>query len=58
MPSIRIHLYLVLLLSARWRFGAIYESIADLPKHKSFDFIVIRGESMFKCRSTAAHSVS
>ncbi|KAJ7328365.1 aryl-alcohol oxidase precursor [Mycena albidolilacea] len=43
MPSIRIHLYLVLLLSARWCFGAIYESIADLPKHKSFDFIVIGG---------------
>ncbi|KAJ7843418.1 aryl-alcohol oxidase [Mycena olivaceomarginata] len=43
MPPIRMHLYPVLLLSARWGFGAIYESIADLPKHKSFAFIVIGG---------------
>ncbi|KAJ6593523.1 aryl-alcohol-oxidase from pleurotus Eryingii [Mycena capillaripes] len=38
---------LTLLYSAGPCLGAIYESFADLPKHQSFDFVVVGGELLF-----------
>jgi hypothetical protein len=42
---LNIHRCLTLLYSVGRCVGAIYESFADLPKHLSFDFIVVGGES-------------
>jgi hypothetical protein len=40
---LNIHRCLTLLYSVGRCVGAIYESFADLPKHISFDFVVVGG---------------